>query len=115
MDFLSHIAQLAGEQEFDLRVYVFYVVFDAEVSVFDVLVDVAQLGGEGVEFFGREQSDAFEHGDVGDGAQYVIRSQKEVHLAVASYGKAVNVGVDLYVFFPKFVCHDGDERGLIGE
>ena len=44
MDFLTHIAQFARKQHLDLRMYIFYIVFDDELAPFTELVDISQLG-----------------------------------------------------------------------
>ena len=72
-----------------LGVDVLDAVLDLESAGLDVVGDMAQFLGEHGQLLRREQSDALEHGDVGDGALDVVASQLEVELAVASYGEVL--------------------------
>ena len=99
---LAHVAQFLGEHSLYLRVNVFHAVVDDKLSAFADAVDVFQFGEQRRELFLLEQSDAFEHGDVSHGAEYVVFGEIEVHLAVASYGEAFDLLVYLKVFFPEF-------------
>ena len=105
MYLLADVAQPAGEHELDLRMYIFDPVFDDELSRLGHGVDAAQFGGECIEFVAGEEPDAFEHRDVGYGAEYVVGCEVEIHFTVAPHGEPVDVGIDLNVLFPKFLCH----------
>ena len=102
---LAYIAQAAGQHQFHLRVYVFHSVFYHEFSFFGLRVDVLQRGKQLFQFVGSQQADAFEHGDVGHGAKYVVLGQVEVHFTVASHREAFDVFVYLNGFLPKFLSH----------
>ena len=69
---LAYIAQAAGQHQFHLRVHVFHSVFYHEFSLFGLRIDVLQRGKQLFQFVGGQQADAFEHGNVGHGAKYVV-------------------------------------------
>ena len=82
--------------------YVFDSFFDCEISSEGLAVYVFQLCEEVGKFVFADESDAFEHGDVSDGAQNVVLGYVEVEFAVAAYGVALDFGVYLKSFVPKF-------------
>ncbi len=85
---LAHVAQPPCEHELYLRVHVLHTLLDAEVPRKDFPAYGAQFGEQCLQFTGREQSDAFQHGDVGHAAQHVALGQVEVHLTVSAHGEA---------------------------
>ena len=105
MYFLAHVAQLAGEHQFHLRVHVLYSLLNAEESLLAYSIDVLQLGQQRFEFILFHQPDTFEHGDVGHASHHVVLGQIEVHFAVAPHSEAFYLAVHLKVFLPQFVCH----------
>jgi len=106
MYLFTHVAQLAGEHEFHLRVYVLHTLFDNKFATFSNGVDILQFGQQHLQFVGGQQADALQHGDVSHGAQHVVLGQIEVHFAVASDGEPFNLFVYLYVLFPEFLSHN---------
>ncbi len=108
VDLLAEVAELAGEEEFDLRVDILHIGFDNELTFLALAVDAAQGVEELRQFIVAEESDALEHGDVGHGAQHVVFGEVEVHLAVAANGEALYLFVDFKVLFPEFIRHNDD-------
>ena len=53
VDFLAHIAQAARQQQLHLGVDIFDALFDGELSVLYLAVDVAQFGQQGLQLVGR--------------------------------------------------------------
>lgn len=86
--------------------YIFDPVFDDELSRLGHGVDAAQLGGECIEFVAGEEPDAFEHRDVGYGAEYVVGGEVEVpfHGRVPTVNLSMSAST-LNVLFPEFLCH----------
>ena len=85
--------------------YVLDSVFDDELSFFSGCINVFQLVEQYLQFVGGQQADAFQHGDVGHGAQNIVFGQVKVHFAVTSYGETVDLFVYLNILFPKFLSH----------
>ena len=81
-------------------------ILNLELTTFANLIDVLQLGQQQGQFVLANESDGFQHGDMGHRAQHVVLGQIEVHLAVTTNGEALNLGIHLEVFFPKLVCHN---------
>ncbi len=84
---------------------VFHVRLDDEGSLFGQSVEGAKFRKQSIQFFPRQQSDAFKHGDVGDGAQNVERSELQIQFPVLSDRESVDPRIRLESFIPKF-CHD---------
>ena len=105
MDLFAHIAQLAGKHQFHLRVDILYSLLDDELAFLGDRVDRTQFFQEELQFLFCQQANAFQHGDMSHRAQYVVRSQVKVHLTVLADSKQVDLMVDLYIFFPKFLSH----------
>ena len=105
VNLLSHIAQTAGEHQFHLRVHILHALFYLEAAFHGILVYGAQLTEQHLQLIGTEQSDAFEHSDMGHAAQHVVGSQIHVHLSVPAHGKPLYLLVYLKVLFPQFACH----------
>ena len=105
MDLLAHIAQPAGQHQLHLRVYILHTLLNDKLSALSLRIDILQLSQELLQFIGCEQTNGLQHRDMGHRAQYIVFGQVEVHLPVTSYGKAFDILVDLYRFFPKFSCH----------
>ena len=105
MDFLPHVAQFTGEQQFHLRVHVFHTLFDGEAPGFDVGMDAAQFLQQHRQFVLAEQSDGFQHGDVRHRTQYVVPRQIQIKFTVAADRELFYFLIDFRIFFPKFACH----------
>ena len=67
MDFLTHIAQAAREQQLHLRVDVLDALLDDELATLALVVDVAQCVEQLLQLLLLEQSDGFQHGDMRHG------------------------------------------------
>ena len=52
-----------------------------------------------------DQTDTFQHGDVGHGAEHIVFSQVEIHFTVFTDGKAIHFLIYLDTLFPKFLSH----------
>ena len=105
VDFLAHVTQTACQHQLHLRVNIFDIVLDDELTTLAHLVDIAQFGQQLFQLVALQQSDTLQHGDMGHRAQHVVLCQVEVHLAVAPYGEALYLLINLKVFSPKFVSH----------
>ena len=101
MNLLAHVAELARQHQLHLRVDVLDAFLDDELAFHGLFVDGAQLTQEQGQLVLADEAYRFQHGDVGHRAQHVVGREVEVHLAVAAYGKALNLAVDLKVFLPK--------------
>ena len=100
---LAHVAELAGEHQLHLRVYVFHAVFDDKPALVGHVVDVLEFGGKRHELVVGEQTYRLQHGDVGHRAQHVVLGEIEVELAVAAHGEALYLLVYFKILFPEFV------------
>ena len=65
MNFLAHVAQLAGEHQLHLRMNILHSVFNLKCSGFAKGVDAFEFGQEWRQFSLLQESDVGEHGDVG--------------------------------------------------
>ena len=65
MNLLAKVAEAAGKKKFHLRMDVFYVVFEDEVSCFDFFEDGVEGFCKDVKFVFFKQTDRFKHLDVG--------------------------------------------------
>ena len=90
VDLLAQFAQFAGKHQLDLGMDVFHVVFDLEDTGLDRHQDAFKPFGQGFPLGSREQSDAFEHPDMGLGAFDVALGQSQVERAVVSDGEPVH-------------------------
>ena len=104
VDLLADLAQLAGEQEFDLGVDVLDVGLEREVAGLDALRDAGQGGVQHGQLVRRQQADAFQHLDVRPGALHVVARQPEVQHAVVADREAVDGLGRRSAFIPKS-CH----------
>ena len=105
MDFLTHIAQLTCQHQLDLRVYILHPILDDELATLSDGIDILQFCQQQGQLVLADESDTFQHGDMGHRAQHVVLGQIEVHLTVSTHGEALNLSIHLKVLFPKFVCH----------
>ena len=105
MDFLAHIAQLASEHQFHLRMHVLHTFLNDEFASFSLLIDVFQFLQQHLQFIRREEVDRLKHGDVRHTAQHIILGKIEVHLSVFADGELLNLirhanllGPDIFYF-----------------
>ena len=105
VDFLSHIAQPAGEHEFHLGMYILYPIFYDKLTTLGSSINVLQLCQNLLQLLGCEQSDGLKHGGMSHGAQHIVLGQIEVHLTVTAHGKPLYLCSHLHILFPKFSRH----------
>ncbi len=105
VDLLAHVAQAARQQQFDLRVDVLDLRFDAEIPRLDLGGDRFEPLGQTGQFVGRQEADRFEHADVGQRAADVVARQAQVERAVFAHGVAFDQRVRVVAFIPEFGCH----------
>ena len=103
VNLFSYIPQFAGEHQLHLRVDILHSLLDAELPLLAYRIDILQLRQQLLQLVSLQQPDSLQHGDMSHRAQYVIRSQVEVHLPVTSHGEALDLRIHLKILLPKFV------------
>ena len=107
MNLLAYVAQTAGEQQLDLRVYIFGVGLNLEAPRLNLGGNLLQSGRQPFQFVAGEQSDALEHRDVGQRPLDIVAGQPQVEFAVVAHGVGFDVCVGLEALVPEFSCHIG--------
>jgi hypothetical protein len=78
MDFPAYAAELPREQQLDLRVDIFHIVFEDEIPGLHGDENPIESFGERLPFRRRKQSDAFQHPDMRLGPLDVISGKPQV-------------------------------------
>ena len=102
MDFLPGFANAPGKLGLDLGMHVFHIAVNVEIPFRCVFVKFPELRQDGCKVFRRQQAYLFQHCGMGNGAQYVVRGQKQVKLPVLSHGETVDQGIIVKALVPYF-------------
>ena len=102
VDFLSRVAELGGKLKLYLRVHVFHVVLNHKLAVLGLLVQVLELGLQGVIIGLGQQPHLGKHIGVGHAAKNVVFSEIKIHLTVLAHGESGNKLAGVKSFVPKF-------------
>lgn len=102
MNLLTGLAHALREQKLDLRVNVLDAFLDREFSFGDFAVYRLEPALYGVQILFAEQPDRVQHAGVSQRAEHVGFGQVQVHFAVSSDRKALDLPVDVIAFLPQF-------------
>ena len=102
MNLLAGLAHALREQKLDLRVNVLDAFLDREFSFGDFAVYRLESALYGVQILFAEQPDRVQHAGVSQRAEHVGFGQVQVHFAVSSDRKALDLPVDVIAFLPQF-------------
>ena len=102
MNLLAHITKSACKQELHLRMYILNALFYYETAFGSLCIDVAQFGKQRIEFIRSEQPNAVKHRYVSHRAQYIVTSEEEVELTVATNSETLYCVIYIVSFVPEF-------------
>ena len=101
VNLLAEVAELAGEEEFDLGVNVFHVILQHKGARRDAGGDFVQSAQQNLQLVGIQQADAFQHRNVGLRALHIVGCEPQVEDAVVADREVLHLFGGGGAFIPK--------------